>query len=392
MKILYTNFHVGAGISGHTVYLLRLAQALASRHQVSIATPSTSALYRLGAEMPGVAVHAQDFPNRLVRIPAERARLRALLDQGQFDIVHVNGSSDHRLVMLACLGMRRRPRIVLTKHNDMRVSRAGALVRARLATDHVIAVCAYVADLLARTPYRARGVTTVYNGIDTDYFSPFPQAASRRLRERWIGPGHDETLLVGSNAGTGSYKAWIDMVRAVSRLPEGYRSRIHIAIAGNPPDAEFLDEIASLGMTGQVHHAGRLDDVRPLVAAFDLGFVLSYRVETISFACREMMAMGKPVIVTRHAGLPENIDEGRDGWVVPVRDPDALSRLLRRILDGEFSLSDMGRHARQKSERDFGLRPFIEGTDEVYRGLVADDAGRSRHAAATHPSGRDSTT
>jgi glycosyltransferase involved in cell wall biosynthesis len=391
MKILYTNFHVGAGISGHTVYLLRLAQAFASRHRIAIATPPTSALYRLGMDMPGVEVHAQDFPNRVAQIPGARARLRKLLDKGQFDIVHVNGSSDHRLVMLACLGMRRRPRIVLTKHNDMRVSRAGAFVRARLATDHVIAVCAYVADLLAGTPYRARGVTTIYNGIDTDFFSPFSAAASRRLRERWIGPGHEGRLLVGSNAGTGSYKAWIDMVRAVSRLPEAYRSRVHIAIAGNPPEPEFIDEIARLGMTDQVHYAGRLDDVRPLVAAFDLGFVLSYRVETISFACREMMAMGKPVIVTRHAGLPENIDEGRDGWIVPVRDPDALSLLLRRILDGEFSLADMGRHAREKSERDFGLAPFVESTDKVYQGLVANDTTRSRHAA-THSSGRDSTT
>lgn len=391
MKILYTNFHVGAGISGHTVYLLRLAQAFASRHQIDIATPSTSALYRLGADMPGVAVHAQDFPNRIAQVPGARARLRALLDEGQYDIVHVNGSSDHRLVMLACLGMKRRPRIVLTKHNDMRVSRAGAIVRARLATDHVIAVCAYVADLLADTPYHARGVTTIYNGIDTRLFSPFSQAASRQLRERWIGPGHEGKLLVGSNAGTGSYKAWIDMVRAVSRLPQGYRTRVHIAIAGNPLEPEFADEIARLGMTQQVHHAGRLDDVRPLVAAFDLGFVLSYRVETISFACREMMSMGKPVIVTRHAGLPENIDEGRDGWVVPVRDPDALSRLLRRILDDEFPLAEMGRQAREKSEREFGLEPFVEGTAEVYHRLVADNATRS-HRTATHPSGRDFTT
>src|SRR5690606_42081307 len=129
----------------------------------------------------------------------------------------------------------------------------------------------------------------------------------------------------------------------------------------------------------------------PLIAAFDLGFVLSYRVETISFACREMMSMGKPVVVTRHAGLPENIDQGRDGWVVPVRDPDALSRLLQRILDGEFPLADMGRHAREKSEREFGLAPFVEGTAEVYHRLVADDAMRS-HRVATHSSGRDSTT
>ena len=43
MRILYTNFHSGPGIGGHTVYVQRLAQALAARHEVAIATPASSA-------------------------------------------------------------------------------------------------------------------------------------------------------------------------------------------------------------------------------------------------------------------------------------------------------------------------------------------------------------
>lgn len=111
-----------------------------------------------------------------------------------------------------------------------------------------------------------------------------------------------------------------------------------------------------------------------MVAAFDIGFVLSWRVETISFACREMMSMGKPVIVTRHAGLPENIHDHRDGWVVPVREPQAIAKLLQRVLDGEVALDEMGNQARQKSLREFGLAPFVDATERVYE-LAA---GRNR--------------
>src|SRR5690606_31393217 len=97
--------------------------------------------------------------------------------------------------------------------------------------------------------------------------------------------------------------------------------RVRIVVAGAPPRQDLWDEVAACGLAGQVSYAGRLEDVRPMLAALDAGFVLSYRVETISFACREMMAMGKPVIVTRHAGLPENVTDGVDGWIVPPRDP-----------------------------------------------------------------------
>ena len=369
MNILYTNFHTGPGIGGHTVYVQRLAQALAGRHRIAIATPEGSSLQRLGQDIAGVRVHAQDYPNRLPRIPAARARLRAVLRQGDFDVIHVNGSSDHRLVLLASLGMRR-PRIVFTKHNDLPVGPIGAWLRSRLGTDHVIAVCDYVARMLADTPYRRCGVTAIRNGIDTDFFAPLPDVAARRERERWLGADGQHKLLLGSNAGTDDYKGWIDLVRAVALLPPSGRQRVHIVIAGDAPAADALREVAALGLESQFSYAGRLDDVRPLVAAFDVGFVLSHRVETISFACREMMAMGKPVIVTDHAGLPENVTAGEDGWVVPVRDPAALAELLQRMLRGEFRLDEMGARARARSEREFGLQPFVAATEQVYERVV----------------------
>lgn len=368
MNILYTNFHAGAGIGGHTVYVLNLVRALSRLHQVAVATPDTSALYRLAADIPGVSVYAQAYPNRLTQLAPAVNGMRRLLRAGRYDVVHVNGSADHRLVMLASLGMRR-PAIVFTKHNDQPATSFGAAVRARLATDRVIAVCDYVARRMAATPYRRCGVVTVGNGIDTGYFQPAQPAEVARQRARWLGPDHAGKVFLGSNAGTDDYKAWIDMLRAVALLPAAQRARVHVAIAGDPPAPELLAQVEALGLGGQFTYAGRYDDVRPLVAAFDAGFVLSHRVETISFACREMMAMGKPVMVTRHAGLPENITPDKDGWIVPPRDPAAIALVLGAILDGKYDLRRMGESARAKSERQFGLAAFVAATEAVYLGL-----------------------
>ncbi|MCJ9711656.1 glycosyltransferase, partial [Bordetella hinzii] len=134
MKILYTNFHPRNG-GGHVTYIINLARALASDHDIVVATPQASRLYRYAQAIGRVRVAPMDFTTRLSSWFGGRQRLRRLIAQEKFDIVHCNGSADHKLVMLATLGMRRRPRIIFTKHNDHPLDSLGNALRARLATD-----------------------------------------------------------------------------------------------------------------------------------------------------------------------------------------------------------------------------------------------------------------
>jgi glycosyltransferase involved in cell wall biosynthesis len=76
------------------------------------------------------------------------------------------------------------------------------------------------------------------------------------------------------------------------------------------------------------------------------------------------------VLVSDSAGLPENIDAGVDGWVVPVRDRDAIARALAGLLDARDHLPAMGAAARAKAERAFGLRTFVEATEAAYVSLL----------------------
>ena len=111
-----------------------------------------------------------------------------------------------------------------------------------------------------------------------------------------------------------------------------------------------------------------------MVACLDAGFVLSWDVETISFACREMMAMGKPVLVSDYAGLPENIREGRDGWVVPARDRGAIAAALHALWSTRDRLGSMGHEARAHAEACFGLEHFVDATEQAYAGLLSSKA------------------
>jgi len=379
MKILYTNFHSGPDIGGHTVYVSRLAAGLSGQFRIAVAAPASSALYALATQMPGITAHAQDYPSRFYKLPAALRTLRALLRAERFDVVHVNGSADHRLAILATRLMKDPPRIVFTKHNTIPIARASAALRARFGTHHVIAVCRHVEQRVRASPYGAGAVSVILNGVDTAHFRPLDEAAAAMHRRTLLGARAEGRIVLGSNAGTASYKAWLDIVRAVALLPAELADRFHIALAGEPFSASQRAELAALGMQDHITHAGALRDVRPFIAAIDVGFVLSTRVETISFACREMMAMARPVIVTDYAGLPENVDAGRDGWIVPPARPAALAEVLRGIAGGAHDLPEMGRAARLKSLAAFDLRPFLDDTARVYRTVAARPAGPGHH-------------
>lgn len=369
MNILYTNFHVSPSIGGHTAYISRLICGLKSRHSIYLAAPGSSALFQTVQTLPDVQAFEQLFPNKLAQIPTALKSLREIFTTVAFDIVHVNGTADHRLVMLALLGKKKRPSIVFTKHNDHPIHSFGSKLRAKYGTDHAIAVCDFVGTLLENSPYKKAGITTIFNGIDTNYFNSEDSTNIEAIREEFFGKENSKKIILGSNAGTATYKGWIDLVQALSYLDPNQANLFHIAIAGAEPPKELVHKVNQLGMAEHFTYIGNLVDVRPFLSAIDIGFVLSHRVETISFACREMMAMCKPVIVTNHAGLPENINHNVDGWIVDRTNPARIAELLTSILDGKFNLSDMGKAARTKSEISFGEETFISMTEKVYADL-----------------------
>jgi glycosyltransferase involved in cell wall biosynthesis len=368
MKILYTNFH-GRNGGGHVTYLMHLLKGLAGEHNVTLATPGSSRLYRYASELPKVRVIDMSFTTRPSSWFAARSQLRKLIKAESFDIIHVNGSADHKQVMLALLGMRNRPRVVFTKHNHHEMNSIGHQLRAWFATDQVIAVSDYVRAELVHTPYRITPAVTIRHGIDLSYFSPITTQEKQALRLQLLGPDFAEKIIVGSSAGTDYEKGWLDLVEGVSMLAPEKRARFHLLVAGDTPSAAKLAQVQALGMTEQVSFPGLLDDVRPYLACCDVGYVLSYY-EALSYACRELMGLGLPVLITNVGGLPENVSQGEQGWVVPMKNPLAIAQVLEEIIADPACLQRLGAQARLRAEQEFNMPDFIARTMAVYRQVL----------------------
>ena len=87
---------------------------------------------------------------------------------------------------------------------------------------------------------------------------------------------------------------------------------------------------------------------------------------------KEAMAMGLPVVSTTHGGIPELVEDGVSGYLVPERDGDAIAQALTKLIDQPQRWPDMGRAGRDYVERYYGLDDLNDRLAALYEQLVSE--------------------
>jgi len=364
ISILVTNFHPFGG-GGHATYVNSLVCNAPEDLSIEVASPATSLIYSF-ASLNSVACYPIDFPGKLRElrmILTNLLKIRELVVKNRYDIIHCNGSPDHRLVMLMLLTLRAplRPKVVFTKHNSFPVKNS-IFTRWRYIshTDFIITVCSEQKVQLEPLLRGGTPTTTISNGVCLRRFRPVPSNRKAALRGQFGIPNHK--LVFVSCAGSALHKGWQYLASVVANDPA-----VAVIVLGNKPPPHQLETLFEKGMPDNLWFPGNKDDVRPYLWAADVGFVLSTSVETISFACREMMATGLPALVSDAGCLPQNVDE-HSGWVVARGSCDSVSEILPLIKSA--NLEKMQKSARKRAEKFFDIQTFKNRTYETYRGLT----------------------
>lgn len=121
------------------------------------------------------------------------------------------------------------------------------------------------------------------------------------------------------------------------------------------PDSISAEEIAGWEQAGTLKWLGRLDDVRPTMAAAHVFVLPSYYREGVPRSVLEAMAMGRPVITTDAPGCRETVRHGENGFLVPARQTAPLADAMRRFLDDPSLIPLMGQAGRRLAEERFDV-------------------------------------
>ena len=292
-------------------------------------------------------------------------QLRQQLLAEPAQILHAHDGRGQTLAWLASLGLPVR-RVASRRVTFLPASRARHRFIYRHTCHAVIAVSEYVRRLLVSSGVPEARIEVIPDGIEIP--AELPSSDDRlRARAQW-GMGEQEFVIghVGAFTPEKGQDIAIQAVRLLAeRLPQA-----RLLLVGELPRA-YAARIEAEVRAAQVRVRllGDLEDLTDFFAGLDL-FLMPSRAEGLGSSALRAMAHGRAVVASCVGGLPEIVEEGKTGWLVPAESPRDLADAILAAASDRVRLSQFGANAREQA-RQFSSDIMRERTEALYRRLLA---------------------
>jgi glycosyltransferase involved in cell wall biosynthesis len=370
--VLHTESSLNWGGEEHRI--CQEAQWLLKRgHRCVIACPPQSEIYRCAAEM-GIPVAAA--PMRNSADWRGFLAIRRVMHESKIQIINTHGSKDTWLALPFFL---QGTPVVRTRHITDAVRRGYRhSFGYRYACDRVVASANCIKNaLVMENGLPESHVQVVGEFVDLHRFRPAAFVRENYFRTKFNVP--DSHLLFTVVGMIRSEKGQANFVDAAMRLLKT-NTKIRFAIVGegvgdHAYELRCKEKLQrAFGLHCDLRHTpifmtGFIPDVREAMAASDLIVVPSHA-EAQSKVIPEAFAMGACVLATEVGGIPEVVQHGKTGWLVPPRDSNALAEAMRVLAENEGLRRHLASGVRAYAEQHFSIDGRMNQTVELYRTLL----------------------
>jgi glycosyltransferase involved in cell wall biosynthesis len=241
-----------------------------------------------------------------------------------------------------------------------------------------------VSQVLKRRIMREQHMESSRIGVVPVYvnFQPVPSGNAKALYKNRIAPGLADkpiVLFVGRLVPQKNLFGWLEVCRGIAQeLPD-----CRFVLAGDGFLKEELHAAATnLGISGQTHFLGKVAyrDLGEIYAAADV-FLLSSHYEGFGRVVLESMLSGVPVVGTACTGPEDLIDDGKDGYLLPVGDHDGLLDRTLRLLRSPELARQFGSLGREKALRKWSMQVLINDLISLWE-AARKAKGNRAHAIA----------
>jgi glycosyltransferase involved in cell wall biosynthesis len=305
-------------------------------------------------------------------------RLGRVVKKLRPDVVHAHDPHGIAMAALALsfAGGAPAPVLVASRRVDFHL-KGNSLSRWKYRqVDCFIAASEAIRQMLIADGIAASRTVTVHEGIDVEHV----EAAARvNVHETLWLPHH--APIVGNVAALVPHKGQRYLVEAahlvVQEVPDA-----RFVILGEGELREHLErQVREYRLEKHVLLPGFRTDVLGCIKGFDL-FVMSSVTEGLGTSLLDAMACGKPIVATDAGGIPEVVDRGVTGTVVPARDPRAMATAIVELLRDETRRQKMGQAGLARVKACFTVERMVAATATVYRHA----AGRPHVMDTANPS------
>ena len=178
-----------------------------------------------------------------------------------------------------------------------------------------------------------------------------------------------DTLKVVFSARMVKEKGVIELIEAAERLREDYEGKVEFWLCGrlaSNADAVAREELERRCDGKYIKWLDFQKDMRPVLEQCHIMAFPSYYREGVPKSLIEACAVGRPIVTTNSIGCKDVVDDGINGFLIPIKDSEALTQKLRLLIDSKELRDRMGKAARVKAEREFSLQTVINKHLEIY--------------------------
>jgi glycosyltransferase involved in cell wall biosynthesis len=299
-------------------------------------------------------------------LPFEVARMAAWLLRNRVEVVNTHSSNDGWLAGVAA----RLAGCILIRSRHIEVdypNRFWSGIAYGRLPHHVITTSQRIANrLVEELTIPVLRATCIATGVDLAQFNPVVQGTLRQ--ELGLAP---EVALVGMISVLRSWKGHATFLEAAADLLKAAKRPVRFVIAGDGPGREELEKkIAQAPWKGNVTLLGHRSDVPNVLASLDVLVLPSYAHEGIPQIILQAQAMARAVVATSVGGIPEVVEDGVTGLLIPPRNPEALAEKIGALLDNSVLRGRLGQAARAKIEKQHSLGAMGERLLRLYGELA----------------------
>ena len=340
--------------------LLNLARGLQHRGaKTEIIAPAGCPLSDRG-RTAGIAVtasssHFEFDPVAILRIARRLRRVRAA-------VVHAHDAHATSLAAMAgplAGGILR----ICTRRVDFKPRRW----KYNWGMDHVICISHAIFDICVQEGLARDRLSQVYSGVDLQHVRRV-QSDRRAVRAPFVNNCPDRPLILNV-ASLADHKGQRYLLEAMPQVLQAAPDARLLIVGEGELERPLKRQAERLKLNDACEFAGFRPDAAALLHGCDL-FVMSSHMEGLCTSVIEAMAAGCAVVASRVGGLPELVEDGRTGLLVPPRDPSALARAIIQLLRDPTQRSAMGQAGRQRAVA-FDMDRMVEGTMQVYEQVLA---------------------
>lgn len=212
---------------------------------------------------------------------------------------------------------------------------------------------------------RSRKLVMIHNGISAPSF--LPRHDARAFFETKTGRSlPPDALVFGTIAELTKTKDLENLVRAAALAKQKSQKKFVCLIIGEGEERKNLEKtIKQQGLAETIFLLGFIPDAAHYMKGFDM-FLFSSVKEGLPYVLLETMSAGVPPIATSVGGIPDIIDNGVNGFLVPPRNAEALARAMFRVIENPTERNQMGVRAQEKVQKEFSKKEMIEKTLKIY--------------------------